>query len=72
MELIRKSDAGRTLFRRAMPQIGVAEIKTVFHLCHSEGALATEESYSTDLLQAEFFLSETGAVKSFAALRMTD
>ena len=52
-------------------KLGFVKIKTDFNLCHSEGALATEESYSTDLLHAECFLSETGAVRSFASLRMT-
>ena len=51
--------------------MGFVKIKTDFHLCHSEGALATEESYSTDLLHEECFLPETGAVRSFASLRMT-
>ena len=30
-----------------------------------------EESYSTELLLVECFLSETGVLRSFAALRMT-
>ena len=46
---------------------------------HSEEVLSvpvilrpqTEESYSTDLLLVECFLSETGVLRSFAPLRMT-
>ena len=30
-----------------------------------------EESYGTDLLLVECFLSETGVLRSFASLRMT-
>ena len=57
--------------KRRLPYIklGFGEITADCRSCHSEER--SEESYSTDFLQAECFLSETGAVRSFAALRMT-